>query len=62
MGYKPELQAPATASDGEPGQPWVPPGMGMPPSQEFREATTTDQAIAAAERMFFGDVKNVEQI
>ena len=66
LGYKPppaatpytERPRAAASADEAPAAlgTWLPGGRHVPPSQAFIDATTPADALAAAERMFFGDV------
>jgi len=60
--------APETDDDGDDNQAlgnpsaWLGGRGGLPASRELAEASTPEEALAAAERMFFGEVKDVKQL
>jgi len=65
LGYKPPDVNTSAAPDDQDdtGAAWIPPGMqALNAPDSFKQAQTTDEALAALERHYFGEIKDVQQI
>jgi hypothetical protein len=65
LGYQaPDVTTGGVMDDEDDGStPWIPPGMqALNAPDSFKQAQTTDEALAALERHYFGEIKDVQQI